>query len=83
MEALRARAKSAHRSLSGEILFRLRRSLEGSTPIGGASVREEAAVQADAWERLTGHWVADGSVAEEIEALYAARSGGRDIEVSW
>lgn len=83
IEDLKARAVAAHRSLNGEILYRLRRSLE----IGGAEdvgvLREEAAIQADAWERIAGRWASDVSPAEEIESLYSARSVGRDIDLTW
>lgn len=79
---LKARAAEAHRSLSGEILFRLRRSLEcGEAEAAGG--REPVASQADAWEKLAGTWVSDRSVDKEIDALYSARSGGREIELRW
>lgn len=81
VETLKARAADSHRSLNGEILFRLGRSLESEAAASG--LREEPSVQADAWARLAGSWVSDVSVEEEIESLYAARSSGRDVDVSW
>lgn len=83
IEDLKARAVAAHRSLNGEILYRLRRSLE----IGGVGevgvLREEAAIQADAWEKIAGRWASDLSPAEEIESLYSARSAAREIDLAW
>jgi plasmid stability protein len=83
-ESLKAVAANNHRSLNGEILYRLGRSLEsdGNKPREANVLREEAAIQADAWSNL-GPWTSDKSVSEEIEALYAARSGGRDVDVTW
>ena len=80
---LRARAAAAHRSLNGEILYRLRRSLE----LGGAEelgvLREGAAIQADAWEKIAGRWMSEMSPADEIESLYSARSDGRNMDLDW
>ena len=83
IEGLKARAAAAHRSLSGEILFRLRRSLETGGSVLDAGFREGAEAQADEWEKLAGSWVSDASVEEEIESLYAARSAGRDLDLKW
>ncbi|MCH7225705.1 FitA-like ribbon-helix-helix domain-containing protein [Haloferula sp. A504] len=81
---LKRRAAESHRSLSGEILFRLRKSLEGGdTGAKEGRLRDESTGQADAWEKLAGSWVSDLSVEEEIEALYSARSAGRDADLSW
>ena len=35
--------------------------------------------QVHAWENLAGKWASDLSIEAEIEALYAARTGGRDV----
>lgn len=83
MEELRAKAVASHRSLSGEILFRLRRSMETEEPRHLVMLRDEAAIQADAWESLAGKWRSDLSVAEEIESLYAMRSDSRETDASW
>lgn len=84
MAGLKSRASESHRSLSGEILFRLRKSLESGEAIGNdVGLRDEAGIQADAWEKLAGGWVSDLSVEEEIDALYSARSAGRDVDLSW
>ncbi len=84
MAGLKSRAAESHRSLSGEILFRLRKSLESSESLAREGrLRDEAEVQADAWEKLSGSWVSELSADEEIEALYSARSAGRDVDLGW
>jgi len=78
VEALKVRAGRNHRSLSGEILHRLTKSLELDG--GGESVlKEEATFQADAWKRIGGAWVSEESVTDEIAALYTERSNDRDV----
>lgn len=80
---LKAQAAAAHRSLNGEILYRLQRSLESSGTAEGSVLREQAAIQADAWEKISGRWASDLSPAEEIESLYAERSGERNVDLQW
>jgi len=82
--ALRAAAARSNRSLNGEILHRLRLSLEGNeAPVVPARLNESPDSVADAWEALAGRWKSDLSVEAEIASLYEARSGGRDVDVSW
>lgn len=81
LASLKSRAAGNHRSLSGEILIRLRKSLEAEAE--GGRLRDEAALQADAWERIGGRWVSDEAMEDEVNALYAERSIGRDADVSW
>lgn len=83
IQDLKARAGAAHRSLNGEILYRLQRSLEVGGGVEGGVLREDAAIQVDAWEKIAGRWISDVSPAEEIDSLYAARSDGRDIDLGW
>jgi len=83
MASLKARAAEAQRSLSGEILYRLRRSLEAGPADRAARAVDEASIQADAWEALAGRWASGLSVDEEIKSLYAARSAGRDVDLNW
>ncbi|MFC7335602.1 Arc family DNA-binding protein [Haloferula chungangensis] len=78
VKELKSRASRNHRSLSGEILYRLTKSLENEGG-GESALREEASIQADAWTRIGGGWVPDESAADEIAALYAERSSGRDV----
>lgn len=80
---LKAQAAAAHRSLNGEILYRLQRSLESGGVVEESVLREQAAIQADAWERISGRWGSELSPVGEIEALYAARSGERNVDLNW
>ena len=43
--------------------------------------RTLADVQAQAWSRLGGRWISDVPVEDEVAEIYAARSGGREIEL--
>jgi len=37
--------------------------------------------QVDAWRQLAGQWQSDRPPAEEIEAIYAARTSGRKVDL--
>lgn len=76
--ALKHEAQRAHRSLNGEIIHRLSRSLAAEPP---APVSPDAV--ADAWEALAGRWKSDLSVEAEISTLYEARSAGREADSTW
>jgi hypothetical protein len=59
-----------------------------STPAYGATVdsgrlspEQERERQLEAWRELCGQWESDESVDEEIAAIYAARSGGREVDL--
>ena len=87
-EALKMAAKSSNRSMNREIIERLMRSFDadisdvnnlGTIP----RVNESPDEVADAWSKLAGKWKSTLSVDEEIAALYEARSGGRDLDLSW
>lgn len=59
-----------------------------STPVfGGGSGAERLSPeqarerQVEAWQELCGQWESEESVAEELEALYAARTGGREVDL--
>jgi plasmid stability protein len=80
---LKVRAAAAHRSLNGEILYRLQRSLESGGAVEESVLREQAAIQADAWAKVSGRWSSDLSPAEEIESLYAARTAERNVDLHW
>lgn len=76
--ALKHEAAQPHRSLNGEIIHRLSRSLTAeSSPI---PVNPDAV--ADAWTALTGRWKSDHNVEAEISEFYATRSAGRDADTS-
>lgn len=77
--ALKREAEQAHRSLNGEIIHRLSRSLAvqpSPSPVPPDAV-------ADAWAALAGRWESDLSVEAEISELYAARTAGRDADFTW
>ncbi|MEN3941425.1 Arc family DNA-binding protein [Prosthecobacter sp. SYSU 5D2] len=81
IESLRSAAERAHRSLNKEIIHRLERSFDKpATPMKIENWDEyRVNEQADAWDKLAGTWESDVSVEAEIEALYAARTPGREI----
>jgi hypothetical protein len=83
--ALKDLAAASNRSLNGEIIHRLTRSLATDAPAPAPSSRlnESPDAVADAWEALAGRWKSDLSVEAEIAALYETRSGGRDIDLTW
>jgi plasmid stability protein len=85
IERLRSAAAMTHRSLNKEIIHRLERSFERAESRTASSagawnenvVREQVA----AWEGLARSWESDLSLEAEIEALYAARTEGRKVEL--
>jgi hypothetical protein len=81
-EQIKAAAVASHRSLNKEIIARLEKSLMNPTPIKKHSDNWDAArvgEQADAWENLDGEWTLGASLEDEIAALYAARTPGREV----
>ena len=76
LDHLRDAAAESHRSLNKEVIARLSASFKRSEEEWGA---DRVAEQADAWEHLEGSWESDISAEEEIAALYAARSAGREV----
>ena len=81
IENLRLAATAAHRSLNKEIISRLERSFMTPPKPTNTNIWDANRVNepADAWGKLEGEWVSDLSVEAEIEALYAARTPGRDV----
>ncbi|MEM9557633.1 MAG: Arc family DNA-binding protein [Acidobacteriota bacterium] len=75
LERLRERAADERRSVNQQAIHMLEQALERPDPI------LEARIQADAWHRLAGLWLDERPVREEIAAIYAARSGGRPLDV--
>jgi len=83
MDMFRAVAAENHRSVSGEIMYRLKKSLEEEGREDASVLREEARIVADEWDKIGGNWVSNSSIEEEMEALYSSRSMGRDTDLSW
>jgi hypothetical protein len=83
--ALKKLAEASNRSLNGEIIHRLSRSVisEKDMPAVSGKLYESPDEVADKWEALAGRWKSDMSVEAEIAALYETRSGGRDVDLSW
>ena len=81
--ALKRAAERSHRSLNGEIVHRLTHSFEGPVSEPITRLAESPDDVADAWTKLAGKWQSDLTLEDEIAALYASRSAGRDVDVSW
>jgi plasmid stability protein len=80
LNQLRARAASARRSTTQEILTTLEASFS-SLVVEPRGDREEANRQADAWTELSGKWKSNLTAQEEINRLYKARSRGRKVSL--
>jgi plasmid stability protein len=97
LERLRRRAERNRRSLMKEALYLLELGVETqgvglrageSTPVYGGgsgaeglSPEQERESQLEAWQELCGQWESEESVAEELEALSAARTVGRVVDL--
>lgn len=86
LDSLRSAADSAHRSLNKEVIHRLERSFDKPMKATMKTTSNEwdkarVAEQVDAWKELSGSWESDLSLEAEIEALYAARTEGRKVEL--
>ena len=80
MDRLRRQAETDHRSLNKEALFLLESALSQPSAHGGAqgpSPKEQAA----SWRQLAGRWRSDHPIDQEIAAIYAARTSGRDVDL--
>jgi plasmid stability protein len=79
---LRQRAAADRRSLNREVIHLLDRVLaEGSAAPVAVALTEQIEAQVRAWQTLAGRWDSDREPAEEIDALYAARTPGRRVEL--
>lgn len=78
---LRVRAVTDRRSMSKEAIHLLGLALSANAEDEPARLREQARAQVEAWTRLSGRWQSDVDADTEIEALYAARSGGRAVDL--
>jgi hypothetical protein len=81
--ALKRAAERSHRSLNGEIVHRLLHSFEQRKPGVSPRLAESPDEVANIWTKLAGEWQSDLSLEDELAALYASRSSGRDVDVSW
>ena len=78
---LREQAATENRSMNREIIRLLDLCLSTDRARLPVHHRTLADAQVQAWSRLGGRWVSDDSVEDEVAAIYAARSGGREIEL--
>lgn len=78
-EALRELAESERRSLTQQAIRLLEESVARRRE--DAERQDEVTRQADAWRSLSGRWVSDKSVDEEIDDIYETRTEGRDVEL--
>ncbi len=79
LERLRFRASRDRRSINQEVLYLLERAL--MAPDDTYPTYAEAQAQARTWSRLAGRWVSDRPAEEEIREIYAARTGGREVDL--
>ena len=73
---VRERASAEHRSVNKEFIQLVEIALQGEQ--AQAIAREQRDQQLADWSELSGKWASDDAAAE-TEALYAARSQGRDV----
>ena len=81
LQRVRSQAAADKRSMTKEIIYLLEMALAGPHEANESRLRCEAAMQVEAWTRLSGRWQSDQTSAEEIQTLYAHRSGGRDVDL--
>jgi len=73
---LRRAAARARRSMNQEALVLIEGGLTA-----GESDEERAQRQLEAWRRIAGTWRSAETFEEEIEAIYSARTAGRDVDL--
>lgn len=79
---LRQRAAADRRSLNREVIHLLDRALaEASVAPGSVALAERIEAQVRMWHALAGRWDSDREPVEEIDALYAARTPGRPVDL--
>ena len=78
---LRQRATAEKRSMNKEVIRLLERSLSEDRMHPLQMRRAMAETQVEAWSRLGGRWISNVPVQDEVADIYAARSGGREIEL--
>ena len=79
---LRQRAAADRRSLNREVIHLLERVLaEAPAAPGPVALAEQIEAQVRLWRALAGRWDADQEPVEEIDALYAARTPGRPVDL--
>lgn len=77
LERLREIAKSERRSLNQQVVY----MLETASGHRHLLIHQDKEAQIAAWKKLAGRWESNETVEEEIAAIYAARTMGRDIDL--
>jgi hypothetical protein len=75
---LRMLARRERRSLNRQTISLIEDGLQRRPPQSGPRV---AAAQVAAWREVAGRWQSDLGVAQEIAAIYEARTGGRVVDL--
>lgn len=95
MNRLRQRAQRNHRSLAKELQLLLEEALAEAWPAGARETEPryramlhasddkllDRDTQVDVWRDLCGQWQSDLDPKAEIEAIYAARTAGREVDL--
>lgn len=81
LDRVRKLAAKEHRSLNKEFLHLIELALRGERTGSGDRIREQAEAQTGAWSELAGQWQSDLDKVAETEAIYAARSTGRPVDL--
>ena len=76
LERLREIARQERRSLNQQVVY----MLETATGHRHMLVQRDKAAQIAAWKQL-GPWESEETAEEEIAAIYAARTMGRDVDL--
>ncbi len=78
---LRARAAADRRSMNKEVIHLLGAALSDEGAQDAAERRLQVHAQVETWTLLAGRWQSDVDLAAEVNSLYAARSGGRAVDL--
>lgn len=81
LDRVRELAARDHRSLNKEFLHLVEMALRGERAGPADRVREQVVAQTNAWNELAGNWKSDLDKVAETEAIYAARSTGRLVDL--
>lgn len=80
MDQVRCDAERHHRSVNKAFIHLVELGLHGQMPAQGYDPRE-AARQIALWNELAGQWESNLTVEDEINAIYASRSLGREVQL--
>lgn len=79
-EQIRDAASRQHRSVNKTFIHLVQLGLQQETPECRYDPAETE-IQVRAWQAIAGQWQADMSPDEEIEAIYAARNRGQEVNL--